>query len=344
MSEAPPPPSARPWPLRILGTGIALPAQRIASTTFDERFRRPAGTTERATGIRSRCVAGPDETAIRLGARAATEALLAANLLADRLDCLLSASSVMHQAIPCLGAQIQRELGLGKSGIPAFDVNATCLGFVVALQVAAGMLAGGDRHHVLIVSSEIASAGVHPNDPVTAPMFGDGAAAVVVGRADGPNDSASALLAIDFATFGDDADLCQVRAGGSGMRVHDDPQRYAEAAWFTMDGPALYRRTARLLPPFFTRLLASAGIAVADLECIVPHQASGKALDHMTSALELPAERVIRTLPELGNQIAASVPTALHTAITTGRLRRGQLCALLGTGAGLSLGGAVLRF
>lgn len=335
------PSPARPLPVRLLGTGAVLPGRGVPSTDFDTRFGRPDGTTEQLTGIHTRHVASDGDTSARLGARAATAALLAAGLRADAIDCLVSACSVMQQALPCLAAQIQRELGLGQSGIPAFDVNATCLSFVAGLEVAAGMIGNGRCEHVLLVSSEIASSGVDPTDAVTAPMFGDGAAAVVLGPAAA---APSALLALDLATYGDDADLCQVRAGGTALRVHDDPAAYQRAAYFTMDGPALYRRTARLLPPFFARLLARAGIGADELACVVPHQASGKALDHIVRTLALPGDRVVRTLPELGNQVAASLPTALHHAIATGRLRRGQLFALLGTGAGLSLGGAVLRY
>jgi 3-oxoacyl-[acyl-carrier-protein] synthase-3 len=111
-----------------------------------------------------------------------------------------------------------------------------------------------------------------------------------------------------------------------------------------MDGRATYRLAAQHFPDFLHTLLSRADLGMDDLTCIVPHQASGKALDHLSRALGVPAERLIRTLPDVGNQVAASIPNALHHAISSGRLQRGDTLALLGTGAGLSIGGLVLRY
>jgi 3-oxoacyl-[acyl-carrier-protein] synthase-3 len=328
-------------PLRILGTGVYRPREVIDSVAFDRRWQREPGWTERHCGVARRHRAAPDETSSWMGARAAEAALAAAGVDGTGLDAVVSACSVMEQAIPCLGVQIQQRLGLGASGIPAFDVNATCLGFMAALDLVASALATGRYRRVLIVSSEVASAGLDDNDPNTAPLFGDGAAAVVLDRAP---DAASALLACQLATYGDGHELCQLRAGGTRLRVGDDPVAHAVGARFTMDGRGLYRLTRSHLPPFVERLLAAAGRGLDGIDCIVPHQASGQGLDHMVAALGMAPERVVRILPEVGNQIAASLPSALHQAIVDGRLRRGQHCLLLGTGAGLSLGGAVLRY
>lgn len=331
-----------PLPLRILGTGVYLPQQEVDSQAFDERFGLAPGTTAARCGVVRRRVANAEETSSRMAAAAARDALQAAGGTAHDLDCIVSACSVMEQAIPCLAARIQHELGLGESGIPAFDVNATCLSFLAGLDLLGCALAAGRYRRVLLVSSEIASAGVDPHDTDTAPLFGDGAAAVVLGASAAPESAA--LLASAMATYGVGHDLCQVRAGGTRLRVHDDAAAFARGARFSMDGRGLYRLTARHLPKFFAQLLARAGVALEQLACIVPHQASGHGLDHVVAALELPPERVVRILSSRGNQVAASLPSALHEAITTGRLRRGELCALLGTGAGLSLGGAVLRY
>ena len=328
-------------PVRILGTGVYRPREVIDSVAFDRRWQREPGWTERHCGVARRHRAAPDETSSWMGARAAESALAAAGVAGDELDAIVSACSVMEQAIPCLGVQIQQRMGLGASGIPAFDVNATCLGFVAALDLVACALATGRYRRVLIVSSEVASAGLDADDPTTAPLFGDGAAAVVLGRCP---DRASALLACRLATYGDGHELCQLRAGGTSLRVADDPVAHAAGARFAMDGRGLYRLTRNHLPAFVERLLTAAGRGLDGLDCIVPHQASGQGLDHMVAALGMPPERVVRILPEVGNLVAASIPTALHHAIVDGRLRRGQHCLLLGTGAGLSLGGAVLRY
>lgn len=329
-------------PVQLLGTGRYLPHHVVESGAFDRRWGEVDGATERQCGVARRHRAAAHETSSHMGAEAARQALAAAGIGADQLDAIVSACSVMEQAIPCLAVQVQQRLGLGASGIPAFDVNATCLSFVAALDLVAAQLATGRRRRVLVVSSEIASAGLDPDDRTTAPLFGDGAAAAVLGIT--PATERSALLACRLATFGDGHELCQVRAGGTRLRAEPDAAAHAEGARFAMDGRGLFRLTRTHLPPFLDQLLAAAGVPLAAIDCIVPHQASGPGLAHMIETLGMDPARVVRTLPDVGNLVAASLPNGLHHAIASGRLQRGQLCLLLGTGAGLSLGGAVWRY
>ncbi|BCT91167.1 protein GumO [Lysobacter helvus] len=331
-----------PVPLRILGTGTFTPGRRVESTEFDARWRKPAGWTQRHTGIDHRHHATADETTSAMAAHAAREALDRAGLQARDLDLVVSACSVMEQAIPCSAVFVHRRLGLEGTGIAAFDVNATCLSFLAALDMVACMLAAGRLERALIVSSEIASAGLNWDDPDSAPLFGDGAAAVVVSRA--PADSRSQLLAAHMETYSEGAELCRVRAGGTRLRVADDMDAYRDAARFEMAGKATYRLAAQLLPGYLARLFGRAGVTLDDLDAFVPHQASDKALAHLQHALRLPEDRLVRILSTHGNQMAASIPTALHRAIDAGRIVRDDLVALVGSGAGLSFGGAVLRY
>lgn len=329
-------------PLRIIASGSYLPRQRVPSEQFDRRWNKPAGWVERHSGVASRRHAAADERASWMGAQAARQALQQAALAATDIDCIVSACGVMEQAIPCQAVLVQRALGLGDSGIPSFDVNATCLGFVVALEMAGSLLALRRYRRVLIVCSDVPSAGLDPDDPLTAPLFGDGAVAMLVERA--ADGAASALLATRLRTYGDGAGLCQVPTCGTGMRLFDDVEAYRAAHHFQMQGKALYREAARRLPGFLQDLLDSAGTALDACDVIVPHQASGQALDHLQRVLGLPPQRLVRILREHGNQLAASLPMALHQALIDGRLPRGGQALLIGTGAGLALGGAVLRY
>ncbi|UXI67124.1 beta-ketoacyl-ACP synthase 3 [Tahibacter amnicola] len=330
-----------PLPIRILGTGEYTPAVRVASHELDARWGRPQGWTFRHSGISHRHYAGPDETTSSMAALAARSALAAAGLTASDMDCIVSASSVMEQAIPCTAVLVQRRLGLEGSGIPAFDINATCLGFLAALDTVGAALAIGRYRRVLVVCGEMASAGLRADDPETAMLFGDGAAAVVLGR-DGGGESQ--VLNVRLETYSEGADLCQVRAGGTRLKPSDGRDDFLEGAYFEMNGRATYRLAAQRFPAFVDRLLGDAGVTCAQLRQIVPHQASAKALAHMEAALKLPAETFVRVLATRGNQMAASIPIALHHAISSGKIARGDLVALLGTGAGLSFGGAVLRY
>ena len=331
----------RPIPLRILGTGEYVPSRRIESAEFDQRWGKPPGWTRRHVGIDYRHLAGPDEPGSLMAAHAAGEALRNAGLQAGQMDAIISVAGVPEQAIPCSAVLVQRRLGLADTSIPAFDINATCLGFLVALDLVAAAMATGRFRRVLLVAGEVASAGLDPDDTETAAMFGDGGAAVVLeaGGSDGP-----CLLATHMETYSEGADLCQVRAGGTRVRVQDGAAAYEAATHFTMSGKATYRLAAQRLPGFLRTLFDKAGVEIGDLKRMVPHQASVKALDHIEVAIGLPRGAMVRILQTHGNQMSASIPLALHHAILGGELQRGDLFAMVGSGAGLSFAGAVLRY
>lgn len=332
-----------PLPVRILGVGVHEPGRLVTSAEVDLRLGKASGWSERTTGVRVRRYAAADagETASLMGESAARRALAMAGLPPEGLSAVLGACGVMEQPIPGTSVLIHRRLGLGDSGTPAFDVNASCLGFLPALQIAAMHIACGLWSRVLVVGSDLASAALDLDDPSTAPLFGDGAAAVVLGST--AAEHSSALLACRFETYSEGADAAWLGAGGSRLPARDLEALLAEAA-FRMDGPAAYRLVAPRMPRMLDALLADAETRLDDVSWIVPHQASGRALDLMVGRLGLRPERVVRTIQDHGNQVAASLPFALASAILDGRVQRGHRVLLLGSGAGVSLAGAVLTY
>ena len=327
--------------LQILGTGEYVPRQRVESAELDRRWKKDEGWTASHTGVTSRAYAADDETVIVMGANAARQALAAAGMDAIEIDVIIAVGSVPYQAIPCTAAFLQRELGLGNSGIAAFDVNSTCLGFLAALDLVAQGIAMRRYKAVLIVAAERASIGLKQSAPLIAGLFGDGAGAAVIGPS---RTGGSALLSSLFQTFSVGAEHCQMRAGGTLINPHTQPDAYVEGSFFEMHGRRVYKLVADKLPDFLHELFQRAGMHMHDINVWVPHQASGHALKHIRVGLDLPAERFVSTLETHGNQVAASLPVALHRGIQSGRITAGQTVALVGTGAGLSFGGAVLRF
>jgi len=326
--------------LRIQGSGAVQPLQRVASEAIDARIGKPAGWTVANFAIRSRGVASGDETSSSFGASAAQLALDAAGWRPSDLDVIVAACGVMEQPIPGTACLIQRRLGLGGSGIPAFDINATCLSFLTALDTVAMGLATGRWRRALVVSADIASAALDFDDPEASVIFGDGAAAVAVEAIAGP----SGLLGYRLETYGDGAELCQLEAGGTRLRPHDDLSGFLARSRFRMDGPGVFKATARRFPAFLERLLEGCRLTLDDIDVVVPHQASAAALEHLRRSLSGAGERVVDIFADHGNQIAASMPSALCAAIADGRLKRGDKALLVGTAAGVSLGGAVIRY
>jgi 3-oxoacyl-[acyl-carrier-protein] synthase-3 len=327
--------------LQILGTGEYSPRRRVESAELDRRWQKAEGWTEHQTGVTSRAYAADDESVVAMGASAARQALAAADLEPGAIDAIIAVGSVPYQAIPCTAVFIQRELGLGASGIAAFDINSTCLGFLVALDVISQAIATGRYRHVLIVASERASQGLNVDDCSTSGLFGDGAGAVLIGV---PRRAGPRLKAAYVQSYGDGVECCQIRAGGSRLPPRASLPEFLSGTHFEMKGRETYRMAAALLPGFLESLWQRAGANVAQIDVWVPHQASGRAISHLQAALDLPAERFILTLPTHGNQVSASLPVALHRGITTRRIQPGDTIALIGTGAGISIGGAVLDF
>ncbi len=335
-SEAP----AARLPLRLISTGKALPTECVTSAALDSRLGRPPGTSWRRSGIVHRFHANPQETQSGLAVLALQDALARADIEPCSIDLLVSACGVQEQALPNTAARIMRDAGL-VHGTPAFDVGASCLSFLAALQVAASLLNAGSYRRIAIVASDLASRGVDWSCPEASLIFGDGAAAVVVELPKaGAGADGEGIASYLLETYPDGLEYCEIRAGGtrrnprSGMCESD--------FMFHMDGKRVFKLASSLIQGFLHRLLDARGLSIADIDTAVPHQASHLSMAHMRRRLGLPASSVIDIYAHHGNQVAASMPTALHEAVVTGRAAPGKRLLLLGSAAGLTLGGMVL--
>jgi 3-oxoacyl-[acyl-carrier-protein] synthase-3 len=330
----------KPLAVKIAGLGKYLPPRIVTSAELEEQLNIPSGWVERATGVQSRRYAS-DETVSSMATSAAREALQMAGMQPSDLDAIIGASASLRQAIPCTAAFVQRELGAPDGKSACFDMNATCLSFVFALQTAAHLITAGVYKNILIFSSELASFSRNPKQWESAVLFGDGAAAAVVTAA-GVNE-ASAIRHSRFITYSSGADLTQFVGGGT-LHHPNDPATTPEMNMFDMDGPAVFKKAARLVPPFLDEFSKELGWKNQDYDQVIPHQASGHGMKLLTTRFGFRPERVFIHIQERGNCIAASIPLALTEAVEAGRVRRGDKVLLVGTGAGLSIGALALTF
>jgi len=253
-------------------------------------------------------------------------------------DLIINASAVPQQLVPDSSIFVQRALGL--SGIPSFTVNATCLSFPVALYNAAALVDGGRYRRVLVVSAEIATRGRNFQEPESAALFGDGAAAAVLEPT--PAGEASAILGFQMGTWPKGAELTEVRGGGT--RQHpQDPSTQPADNLFHMDGPQIYKMARRRVPVVFRQLFDRCQVTTKDIDLVVPHQTSGRGVD-AAMRYGFSESVVVKRVHEEGNCVAASIPLALAHAVEHGRLARGNLVLLCGTGAGLSVLALLLRW
>lgn len=325
----------------LLGTGARAGGKALPSAEIDARLGKPQGWLESASGVITRPVIAEGETQESLAVDAARLALADAGLEPEDIDLLLFASAVGRQPIPSTATLIKRELGLTRCAAPAFDINATCLSAVAAMEVAALYIAAGRARHVLIVASEIATRALPwAEDPATAALFGDGAAALVLGPAQA---SGLHLREVMIETWAEGYDYCALPAGGTRYDLHTNREDFEANAFFRMDGHALFKLTRAKLPDFIGRLLARAGWQQDEVDLVIPHQASPLALEHMIRKCGFARERIVSTIQQTGNLVAASIPMTLDTARREGRITKASKVLLIGTSAGVSIGGVTLQ-
>lgn len=325
--------------VKILGTGKYLPKNQVTAQQLAQQLQIEESWIQEKSGVLVRYFV-KDETASQMGAFAAKDALEAASLSFDEIDCLICTSSVPEQAIPCTASLIQKQLGAENSGIPAFDINSTCLSFITGLDMVSYLIEANRYKQVLIVATEVGT-GINWNDKETCTLFGDGAAAAVVAKSEAKESSK--ILCSRMETYSKGADLSECRGGGNKHHPKEYPDN-PDYFLFKMNGKAIYRLASEVLPGFVERLLQPSRLSLADIQMVIPHQASLMAMELMRRRLGVPEEKWMAIAHNHGNTVAASVPMALHEAIGQGKIKRGDRIMLLSTSAGFSVGGIVLEY
>lgn len=326
--------------VKIAGLGHYLPEHVVSSAELEAEYGLEAGWIARTTGIYARHRA-LDETTVEMACYAAEGALAAAGMAAHEVDLIIAAASGRQQAIPCTAAFIQRKLGAPDGASACFDLDATCLSFIFGLQTAAHLVAAGTYRAALVVSSEMTRRSLNPREPHSAVLFGDAAAAAVIVPT--PPNEAAQLVCEQFATYSSGADLTTILGGGT-LHHPNDPTTSPTMNTFSMQGTGVYKKAARLVKPFIEQFFTRANWSRTDVDVVVPHQASGHALDLLVARYGFTPAQVVRNLAERGNCVAASIPLAFSEAVANRRIGRGQRVLLIGTGAGLTLGAIGLVF
>ena len=316
-------------PVKILGTGAYLPSCLITSEELEKKLGFSFGEFAKSSGVKTRYYAN-DETSSDMGAIAAKQALNMANLDKSEIDAIVSVSGVPQQSIPSNAALIHRKLGL--KGTVAFDINSTCLSFLTGFHCMGNLIAQGVYKRVLLVSSDIASVGLNPKDSKTASLFGDGAAACILGPA-----TNEGIISSHFETRSEHGEDCICEAGGNLLHLKDDVP--IERHYFRMNGPRLFKAA---MPAVLEMIQKMTNESTIDL--FIPHQASPLALDLLQKKLNISDHQWINIVRDYGNMIATSIPFALHKAIMEKKLKRGDKTLLFGTAAGLTIGGLLLEY
>ncbi|QUQ65442.1 3-oxoacyl-ACP synthase III family protein [Kutzneria sp. CA-103260] len=328
---------ARDRKVGIIGTGSYLPADKISNDRITEWTGASEEWILRKTGIRHRWYAAAHEATSDLAANAARAALADAGVQAEQVHTILVATSTPDHLMPPTACLVQENIGAVNAA--AFDVNAVCTGFVVALAAAAELVDPWGEDYALVIGADVYSRIIDRTDKRTAVLFGDGAGAVVLGPVRGDRG----FVGADIRSHGDRHELIRVEAGGS--RLPASTETLADGRHlFRMQGRAVGEYVADELPAAVRRVLARHDIAPAEVDHFVPHQANGVMLQNIQPRLGLPAARMHLTVADHGNTSAGSIPLALDDARRGGVLRDGEMLLLAGFGSGMTVGTALLRW
>jgi 3-oxoacyl-[acyl-carrier-protein] synthase-3 len=319
--------------IKIVSTGIYVPSKVQSSAELSRLIGRSEDWIISRTGVVNRHIA--EEPMDVMGAKAARAALKDG----PPPDCIINASTTPLQLIPDSSVFIQKELGY--SGIPSWSVQATCLSFVVALNSAAALVHTGVYKRILIVSSETGTPWRDLHEPESAALFGDGAAAVIVEPSS--EDEESCLCDWVMTTWPEGSDSTEFRGAGTRRPPFISNLTKPDDYLFHMQGPKIFRFTIPRVKEALEKLFKRNNLKIKDIDRLVLHQASGRAIDAFVD-YGFERDHVEKILDEYGNCISASIPMTLAIADQKGKLKRGDKVLIGGTGAGLSVAFALLRW
>ena len=304
----------------IAGLGMALPHTVVPNAAVAPRIGVDGAWIEKRTGIRSRRALGPGERLSDLATAAGRAALADAGLAATDLDLVLVATLAADEITPGAAPLVAHALGTTAAAI---DVNAACVGFLSALDLACGRIEAGRADHVLVIGAEALRRFVDPDDRGTSIVFGDGAGAAVVSA------GAGALGPMVLRSNGALADLIVCR--------HDERRIH-------MDGHATFINAVAALSDATVEACAASGLALSEVDLFVFHQANRRILDAVAERLGAERDRVVDVIADIGNTSAATLPIALTMTRDAGRLFTGAQVVLGAMGAGFTYGAGVLTW
>lgn len=322
---------------RITGWGMYVPEKVLTNDDISQMVETNDEWIRSRTGIRERHIASHEQSTASLATEAAIRALQVANLQPDKIDLIVVSTSSPDHLFPATACLVQDRLGAVKAG--AFDLLAACTGFIFALNMASQAIRSGSADIALVIGAETLSRLVDWKDRETCILFGDGAGAFVLQASEEPAGVLSAVMRSD----GSGGDLLSLPAGGS--RFPASISTVNEGLHYIhMNGREVFRFATRVMVQATKEVVESAKLKMDDIRLVIPHQANQRIIDAACRGLDIPAERCMVNLDRYGNTSTASIPIAICEAVEQDRIRPGDRLVVVGFGAGLTWGAAVLQW
>jgi 3-oxoacyl-[acyl-carrier-protein] synthase-3 len=323
---------------RVASVGTAVPERVLTNHDLSQVLDTSDQWIVERTGIRERRIAAPEQSVAMLSRDASLIALERAGVGPEELDAIVLATASPDRLLPSTACDLQALLGATNAA--AFDIAAACPGYVYALTVAEGLIASEQSRTVLVVGAEKLSTITDFEDRSTAILFGDGAGASVVRRADG---SGRGILSTFLKSDGRLAPLLYRPGGGSADPISEKVV-CERSHYMKMAGREVFKAAVRAMAEACDEALTRAGVSAEEIDLLIPHQANLRIIEATAKHAGMPMSKVMVNLDRYGNTSSASIPLALDQAIAEGRVRPGSLLLLVAFGAGFTWGSAVIRW
>lgn len=328
--------------VKIKGTGIYAPKEVRTNVDLESMVETSDQWIYERTGIRQRHICSTDggEWPSDMAYHATKDALKAANLEPNDIDMIIFASVTPDYKLPNTACILQQKLGITNK-CAAIDIAAACSGFVYGLNMVTGLIRMGAIKNALVVGSEMLSREVNWEDRNTCILFGDGCGVAIVGANEDGDDSD--ILSLELGADGSGKEFFDQPVGGAIDPI--TPEHLEKRThYMQMKGKEMFRVATRTLADNAKKVLEKAGKDLEEVDWLIPHQANVRIIETTGKLLGINPEKVIVNIDKYANTSAATVPIAMHEAITDGRIKRGQLLLLDAFGAGLTSGATLLKY
>lgn len=318
---------------RIAGTGRYLPERILTNADLEKMVETSDEWIRTRTGIEQRHIAEEDQKTSDLCVEAAKIAMEDAGVTADEIDLIVVGTTSPDLIFPNIATIIQHRMGIPACA--AFSIEAACTGFIYALSSADKFVRAGDTKCALVIGAEIITKLIDWDDRSTCVLFGDGAGAVILQPSDEPG-----IISTHLGGDGQYKDLLYYPVGVSSNLAAAG----VGDSRIIMSGNEVFKVAVKTLSSVAQEALDANGMALEDVDWLIPHQANLRIIQATAKRLGMPMEKVIQTVQIHGNTSAASVPMALDVGIRDGRIKRGQTLLLEAFGGGFTWGSVLARY
>jgi 3-oxoacyl-[acyl-carrier-protein] synthase-3 len=319
---------------RITGLGAYLPHRKLTNQDLEQMVNTTDEWITRRTGVKERRIAAEDEFSSDLAIKAVENLIETYKVQVDDVDMVIVTTFTPDHFTPTVSGIVQGHFDMKNAG--TFDMNSGCTGFVYGLCAADSMITAGHCRKALVIAAEVPSKVMDYTDRNTCILFGDGAAAMLLEKADGTGSFSSSY-------FTSDGKLAQnITCSNLGSRVNG--HEIIKQRLFEQEGKFLYEYVVKNIPESIGKLLEKNNNTLDDIQWFVPHSANLRMIKAFCDRMKFPLAKTLISNEYYGNTSSASIPLALWLALKEGKIQKGDKLLLYGFGAGLTHGGVIVEW